>query len=107
VDEARSVWKGLDVLGDRDPLYLFKTGMLHLVEDQFEPCIAALKAGIELNTFNEDLNNDMRRIASDAQKAMTGQPAAVTQDDGDQADRAAIDGRRILLSAYENKDDDA
>jgi hypothetical protein len=32
VEEARSVWEGLDIPGDRDPLYLFKTGMLHIVE---------------------------------------------------------------------------
>jgi Flp pilus assembly protein TadD len=110
VEEARNVWEGLDILGDRDPLYLFKTGMLHLVKDEFEPCVTALKAGIELNAFNEDLNNDMRRIVSAARKAMAGQPAVVVEDADNQADQAAqdtIDGRRILLSAYENKDDGA
>jgi tetratricopeptide (TPR) repeat protein len=107
LEEAQRIWDGLDVLGDRDPLYLFKTGMLHLVKDEFEPCVAALKAGIELNTFNEDLNNDMRRVMSDAQKAMTGHSVVVGEDADNQAAQATIDGRRILLSAYENKDGDA
>jgi tetratricopeptide (TPR) repeat protein len=101
--EAEQVWEGLNTLGDRDPLYLFKKGMLHLVRDEFEQCIKLLKAGIEVNTFNEDLNSDMRRVIIDAEKAMAQQPTVDTED----ADNpVAADGRHILLSVYENKDGD-
>jgi tetratricopeptide (TPR) repeat protein len=103
VDEAEQVWTGLDILGDQDPLYLFKKGMLHLVKDEFEQCVELLKAGIEVNTFNEDLNSDMRRVIIDAEKATAQQPTVDTED----ADNpVAADGRHILLSVYQNKDGD-
>jgi tetratricopeptide (TPR) repeat protein len=101
--EAEQVWEGLNTLGDRDPLYLFKKGMLHLVRDEFEQCIKLLKAGIEVNTFNEDLNSDMRRVIIDAEKATAQQPTVDTED----ADNpVAADGCHILLSVYQNKDGD-
>ncbi len=96
VDEADTVWKGLDHLGDNDALYLFKSGMLHLVKDEFEQCAAALRAGIELNHFNEDLNNDMRRVLQDAENA-AGSTTTDQESNGD--------GQRMLLSIYENDDD--
>lgn len=103
VDEAEQVWTELDILGDQDPLYLFKKGMLHLVKDEFGPCIKLLKAGIEVNTLNEDLNNDMRRVIMDAEKAMARQSTVDTEDVDNPA---TADGRHILLSVYENKDGD-
>lgn len=101
--EAEEVWRDQDVLGERDPLYLFKKGMLHLVRDEFDQCVEALKEGIELNTFNEDLNNDMRRVLGDAEKAMQGRPAALNE-----AKEGAPDanGQHMLLSIYERKDND-
>lgn len=101
--ESEQVWAGLDALGDRDPLYLFKKGMLHLVRDEFEQCVEAIKAGIELNTYNEDLNNDMRRVLNDAEKAMQGQPAARLEAKNDASD---TNGQHMLLSIYESKDND-
>ena len=101
VDEAESVWAGLDQLGNEDPLYLFKTGMLHLVKDEFEKCVTSLKAGIELNQFNEDLNNDMRKVIADAESAMSQQPAIEAGVDDSNTEAS---GKHILLSVYENKD---
>jgi tetratricopeptide (TPR) repeat protein len=101
--EAEQVWEGLNTLGDRDPLYLFKKGMLHLVRDEFEQCVEALKSGIELNTYNEDLNNDMRRVLGDAEKALQEHPAAL-QEAKDGA--AEANGQHMLLSIYESKENE-
>lgn len=95
VEAAEQIWEGLNDLGDQDPLYQFKTGMLHLVNDEFTLCVDALKAGIALNTFNEDLNNDMRRVMQDARQAAA--PAPDVNGPG------TANGRQILLSAYENR----
>lgn len=102
VESAEEIWEGLNHLGERDPLYLFKTGMLHLVKDEFRQCVDALKTGIELNGFNEDLNNDMRRVMQDAEKAMSKQDVIdVAITDNSVASR----GRQILLSAYEKQEE--
>lgn len=95
VDEAEQVWQPLDRLGDDDPLFLFKAGMLHLVRDEFEECARSLRAGIERNQLNEDLNNDMRRVLQDAEKA--GGLTPVESADGTRAGH----GQRMLLSVYE------
>lgn len=95
VDEAEQAWQALDRLGEDDPLFLFKTGMLHLVRDEFEECAQALRAGIERNRLNEDLNNDMRKVLQDAEKA--GGISPVESADGTLAGR----GQRMLLSVYE------
>lgn len=100
VAEAEAVWKALDSLGSRDPLYLFKKGMLHLVRDEFGLCAEAMKAGIELNAINENLNGDMRRVLQDAELAMSRQaPEAVGGPDAKSGD-----GQRMLLSRYESQD---
>ena len=99
VDEAELVWKSLDPLGEQDPLFLFKTGMLHLVRDEFEDCAKALRAGIERNQINEDLNNDMRRVLLDAEKAAGITP--ISSADGTRAGH----GQRMLLSVYERDKD--
>lgn len=103
VAEAEAVWKGLDILGEKDPLFLFKEGMLHLVRDDFESCVKALRAGIELNTLNEDLNNDMRRVVQDAEHAMARQPAIAN---GEPDDGTSGNGQHMLLSLYERQDGD-
>lgn len=101
VSEAESVWSALDVLGDQDPLYLFKKGMLHLVKDEFEQCVTALGAGIALNGFNEDLNNDMRKVLQDAVQAIDKSPS-VSNEQNESGD--AVVGQRMLLSLYESQD---
>ncbi len=98
IAEAESVWAGLDVLGTEDPLFLFKTGMLHLVKDEFEECVSSLQAGIERNTLNEDLNNDMRRVIEDAQKAIAQTPVEAAEDTDSET------GKHMLLSLYDSPD---
>ncbi len=99
VEEAEQVWQPLDSLGEQDSLFLFKTGMLHLVRDEFEACAQALRNGIENNRINEDLNNDMQRVLLDAEKAAGISP--VESVEGTQAGQ----GQRMLLSVYERDED--
>lgn len=104
VKEAEATWKHLNHLGDSNALFLFKTGMLHLVRDEFEQSAQALRAGIACNTFNEDLNNDMRKVLHDAEAA-AGTLAAVISDSADDAALGG-QGQRMLLSVYGPRDDD-
>lgn len=97
VKEAEEAWKPLDKLGEDNPLYLFKKGMLHLVRDEFEECIATLEKGISLNTFNEALNNDMRRVVNDARSARDGKTPK--RDAASEATPPKM-GTHVLLSAY-------
>ncbi|MCH2172725.1 tetratricopeptide repeat protein [Myxococcota bacterium] len=64
--EATEVWKSLDVLGDGDPLFLFKRGIEHYLEDRVDECIADLERGLELNVDNEGLSNDIQNILTEA-----------------------------------------
>jgi tetratricopeptide (TPR) repeat protein len=105
VDHAQKAWEPLDELGAEHPLYLFKTGLLHLAHDEFDECVQMLEKGISLNNANEALNNDMRRILSDASARST---------KGTSSDKATEAGakpkaqypKHVLLSAYRrNKDD--
>src|SRR6185369_12313593 len=70
VDEAEAAWRPLDKLGENHFLHLFKTGMLHLVRDEFKDSARCLERGIQANTFNEALNNDMRKVLHDVQERL-------------------------------------
>ena len=105
IDAATQAWQPLDALGDENPLFLFKTGMLHLVRDEFEQCANLIKKGIKLNNSNESLNHDMQRVLADVEKhlsitqAGTGKSPATKPGEGTT--------KHVLLSAYgENKDDE-
>ncbi|MCP4747035.1 MAG: tetratricopeptide repeat protein [Desulfobacteraceae bacterium] len=104
ITEAQDTWEGLDKLGDQNPLFLFKEGMIHLIKDDFEKCAELLKTGIELNTFNEDLNNDMRRVLQNAEEAMTKENL---KDKNTDSDETFNKGQHILLSAYKTSEDDS
>lgn len=101
IDAAERAWQPLDRFGESDPLFLFKRGMLHLVADDFDACIDDLNRGIALNTLNEALNDDMRNIIADADKARLGH----TGDAAVRGERAVTGGRHVLLSAYKRNDD--
>jgi tetratricopeptide (TPR) repeat protein len=73
VEEAKKAWKPLDASGEKDPLFLFKRGMLSLAQDDFAACIADLRMGISLNKTNPNLNNDMQRIIVSAEQALNQQ----------------------------------
>lgn len=112
VEEAREAWKPLDKLGEENPLFLFKRGMLHLVNDEFEACIADLNKGISLNDFNPNLNNDMNKIAAAAEQALNN-PAKGTQSrqapagaEAKTPSQKSNSGKHVLLSAYQQDYED-
>ncbi|MDH5229505.1 MAG: tetratricopeptide repeat protein [Gammaproteobacteria bacterium] len=98
LDDAIQVWEKLDRLGDDNPLVLFKTGLVHLANDEYDQCIRLLEQGIEKNNILESLNNDMRKIMASAQSALDG-TSSNTSDD------ATGVQRHVFLSSYENQDD--
>lgn len=106
VPQADAAWKALDALGEENPLYLFKTGLLHLVRDEFEQCSSFLKRGISLNTFNQALNNDMQRVLDDVAARMApAAPAAATAEAP--LKQKVAQPAHVLLSAYqENRSDE-
>lgn len=64
VNAALSTWGPLDRLDADHYLRAFVEGMRHLIRDDFQPAIERLRAGIELNTENEPLNDDVRLLLS-------------------------------------------
>ncbi|WP_316364189.1 tetratricopeptide repeat protein [Candidatus Thiodiazotropha sp. CDECU1] len=102
VTEAENAWRSLDELGDTDPLFLFKRGMLHLVNDEFDDCIKDLNQGIALNSQNEALNNDMRKVISKAEQVI--KPASPSSE-LDKEESGSDGGHHILLAAYQRDDD--
>ena len=101
-DQAKAAWQALDNLGPSDPLYLFKSGLLHLVSDEFPQAMDQLKKGLALNTTNEALNRDMRRVLDDIEKLVASStPPTDQQPPSKQTDQ------HVLLSAYrENRNND-
>lgn len=101
-DQAKAAWQALDNLGPNDPLYLFKSGLLHLVSDEFPQAMDQLKKGLSLNTTNEALNRDMRRVLGDIEKLVSSStPPTDQQPPSKQTDQ------HVLLSAYrENRNND-
>ena len=91
VQQSKIVWQHLDVLGSDHFLYLFKSAMLALVADDFALCIALVDAGIEANTSNEALNNDMRKIKESA--------AAATAHASEPVEGSAVS--HVALSGYQ------
>lgn len=70
VQEAESAWSPIDTLGQDDPLYLFKTGLLHLAKNEFDDCLTNLEKGIKSNQKNQPLNNDIRRIIEEVKTSI-------------------------------------
>jgi len=115
IAEAEQAWKPLDQLGEEHPLYLFKTGLLHLTRNEFDQATTLLTRGIELNQANPDLNRDMLRILNDIQKVSPAaanpeneKPATDRNTDKDAADisEKATGGNHIFLSKYSKDDED-
>jgi tetratricopeptide (TPR) repeat protein len=101
VAQAEAAWRPLDKLGKDHFLHLFKTGMLHLVRDEFKESASCLERGLKANTFNDALNNDMRRVLRDVQERL----AKPTDAPADSTVRPLQPGR--VLSAYrDNRGDD-
>jgi tetratricopeptide (TPR) repeat protein len=93
IERGKQVWEILDTNGESDPLYLFKMGLSALIDDQFEAAKDILMQGIELNTTNIALNNDMQRIVENIQQI----------DSNDDDIDNTPEGQKMLLSIYDNE----
>lgn len=67
MDTATDTWAPLDTLGEEHPLYLFKTGLLHLAKNEPNECEDYLRRGMAANTVDAALNHDMARILKQVQ----------------------------------------
>lgn len=94
VSEARSVWQPLDDLVERDPLRLFKTGMLHLVSDEFEDCVALLEQGIAL-CESPSINKDMQRVVEKVRPLLAATPPGVAESPAPNREQ------HVMLARYE------
>jgi len=103
---AKDTWKALDKLGETNELFLFKTGMLLLSNDQFEECIEYLEKGIKANHTNPALNKDMERMVNKAKEALKQNTTAADNDKNDTKEDNRSVGNKLLLSAYEKREED-
>jgi tetratricopeptide (TPR) repeat protein len=90
VEEGLAALEPLEALGAADPYFHFKHAVAHLCRDEFEPCAAALRQGMELNRANPPLNAEMQRLLEQVEAAAGGKPP---QSGADQPGQ-------ILLKAY-------
>jgi len=92
VESADKAWKPLNRLSKSDALYLFKTGILQLTNDEFQECIDTLERGIKLNDNNLPLNKDMLMLIEKAK-------AALSNNGGDD-DSTPKESSHVYLNAY-------
>lgn len=104
VDEADKAWQSLDQLGVDNFFYLLKTGLLHLVNDNFSDCIDFLERGIAANNINQPLNNDMQKVLAAAQ-IVVNKNEQLTSIVDEVTTPKLVGGKKLLLSAYENNQD--
>lgn len=93
---AEEVWLPLAELPSDDPLRLFHSGLLHLARNEFAPCVADLRRGVDLNTEHLALNEDMRKLADRTEAVIGGGLDAA-------GPAPTVDlGRHVLLSGYQD-----
>ena len=86
-DRALSTWGPLLRLPETIYLRKFVEGLTHLVRDEFEAAIAGMREGIALNQENEPLNNDIRLLIAESEKAM--KKGTAPAGDGEASDKSA------------------
>ena len=95
---AQLILAPLEEVPADNPLHHFGKGLIYLTQDQFPECVQHLKQGIELNTENLPLNNDMQRILDEIAKMDAHSTAVETQKEAEESD-----AQHIFLSAYTDK----
>jgi tetratricopeptide (TPR) repeat protein len=78
-DAAADAWKVFDKLGKEHPLYLFKTGLMHLSKNEFAECEKFLRQGLAINTTHVQLNQDMAMLLKQVIDHMTALKAATPE----------------------------
>lgn len=97
VEAAETVWQPLDELGSDHFYALFKTGLLQLVRDEFDACLASLRSGLVANQVNQPLNVDMQRVIRQVEElsAKNADAAAV-----DPKAESASESGHLFINAY-------
>ena len=98
-DRALETLGPLQDLGQQNALTHFGRGLIHLMRDEFTEAMHCLTKGIELNTENPALNDDMQRIMDEVNRL----PPDSLQNKG----TAAAPEHHIFLSAYTRNDKSA
>lgn len=62
VVDAKLSWENIDNLPKEHALWLFKTGLIRLAEEQFLEAKKLIEQGIASNDFSPELNRDMDTI---------------------------------------------
>lgn len=96
--QAVSAWQNLDVLGEDDALFQFKTGLVELAKDNFSAAKMHLLKGMELNDSNEALNKDMQRIVTNIDEIENNNEPP--EDDGSDSPHS-----NLLLNSYNHEAD--
>jgi tetratricopeptide (TPR) repeat protein len=94
-DAAKDTWQKLNKLPVDNALYLFKSGLQELAENQYHKAHALLKQGIAANNFSVELNRDMETVLS-----------AIPLTTDNAADSAPISTEHMWLSAYRTEQGD-
>jgi len=105
VPEAMMSWAPLDQLGKDDALFLFKRGLVHLIQDEFPECIENLEKGIAVNILYPALSMDMQKFVDKARAAML-RPQTPVQPDAATDAKAPAGSPGADLSAYKPEADD-
>jgi len=63
--EASQIWQALDVLPETHCLWLFKTGLNHMIAGEHQLARLSLEAGIQANDFSPELTRDMQMVLAE------------------------------------------
>ena len=102
LSDAEKTWEGLDELGDTNYLYLFKTGLLMLSNNDFENAIEYLDKGISVNKENMPLNKDMLRVLTQTKENLDN-----SDDNEDGGNDKNGTNNPFYLNKYQNDDFDS
>jgi tetratricopeptide (TPR) repeat protein len=104
---AVAVWQPLATLDLSHPqayLTQFQRGMCHLIADEFDAALLALREGIALNNDNEPLNGDMRRIVASIEQLPGRADTEAIADVSPPGDAAEAESGHLFISAYAKSD---
>jgi tetratricopeptide (TPR) repeat protein len=99
-DKAREVLQPLEELDNGNALAHFGRGLIYLMDDEFAKALQSLQQGIELNTENPALSQDMQKIIDEINKLS---PEILSKKD-ETAASEDTSARHIFLSAYTGKE---
>lgn len=101
VEPSRENFEYLSKQEDNPELALFGRGLIKLIEDDFENAKILLNEGKSINNLNPALNGDIDKILSQINIHLSGD-----QQDSAQTTSSSQSQSSVLLSAYQNNDDE-